>query len=87
MTHESLPWKIIIPLQFYSHHGKPEKNYNGEPRPLKFSQPTPVSLYREYIDTILDLRLIPETKPGNYFQSRLDSNSLECGTIAMIYKY
>ena len=48
---------------------KPETNYNGEPRPLKVSQPTPISLYQEYIYTILDLRLIPKTKPGNCFQS------------------
>ena len=45
------------------------------------------SLYREYIYTILDLRLISETKPGNYFHSQSDTNSLECGTITMIYKY
>ena len=44
-------------------------------------------LYQEYIYTILDLRLIPEKKLGNYFQSQSDTNSLECGTIAMIYKY
>ena len=30
---------------------KPETNYNGEPQPLKFSQPTLISLYREYIYT------------------------------------
>ena len=28
----------------------------------------PISLYREYIYTILDLRLIPEAKPRNCFQ-------------------
>ena len=66
---------------------KLETNYNGEPQPLKFSQPTPISLYREYIYTILDLILIPETKPRNCFQSQSDTNSLECGTIPMIYKY
>ena len=84
---ESLQWRIIIPLQFYSYHKKPETNYNGDPRPFKVSQPTPISLYREYIYTILDLTLISETKPKNYFQSQSDTNSLECGTIATIYKY
>ena len=40
---------------------KPETNYNGEPQPLKVSQPTPISLYRECIYTILALRLFSET--------------------------
>ena len=59
----------------------------GSLGPLKVSQPTPISLYREYIYTILDLRLLSKIKPKNYFQSQSDTNSLECGTIAMIYKY
>ena len=40
---------------------KPETNYNGEPQPLKFSQPTPISLYRECIYIISALRLLSET--------------------------
>ena len=55
--------------------------------PWNFPNQTLISLYREYIYTILDLRLMPETKPGNFFQSQSDTNSLECGTIATIYKY
>ena len=86
-TQEYLPWRIIIPLQFYSYHRKPETIYNGDPHPLKVSQPTFISLYRECIYTILDLRLILETKPKNCFQSQLDTNNLECGIIATIYKY
>ena len=46
---------------------KPNINYNGEPQPLKVSQPTPISLYRECIYTISMLRLFSETKPKNYF--------------------
>ena len=54
---------------------KPETNYNGEPQPMKFSQPTLISLYREYIYTILALRLLSETKPKNCFQPQSDTNS------------
>ena len=50
---------------------KLETNYNGEPQPLKVSQPTiSISLYWEYIYTILALRLFSETKPKYYFQSQ-----------------
>ena len=54
---------------------KLETNYNGEPQLLKVSQPTPISLYREYIYTISALRLFSETKLKNCFQSQSDTNS------------
>ena len=66
---------------------KPETNYNGEPQPLKFSQPNPISLYREYIYTISALRQFSKTKPKNYFQSQSNTNISESETIATIYKY
>ena len=40
---------------------KPETNYDGEPHPLKFSQPTPIFLYQECIYTISVLRLFFQT--------------------------
>ena len=40
---------------------KSETNCNGQPQPLKVSQPTPISLYQECIYTILVMRLLPET--------------------------
>ena len=40
---------------------KSETNYNGEPQPLKVSQPTLISLYRECIYIISVLRLFFET--------------------------
>ena len=43
--------------------------------PLKVPPPTSISLYWEYIYTILALRLFSETKPKYYFQSQSDTNS------------
>ena len=67
---------------------KPETNYNGEPHSLKFSQPTnpylPLSgVYLYCFNAEITLR----NKPKNYFQSQSDTNNLESGTIATIYKY
>ena len=67
---------------------KPETNYNGEPQPLKVSQPTnsylPLSgVYLYYFSVEITLW----NKPKNCFQSQSNVDSLESGTIATIYKY
>ena len=66
---------------------KPETNYNGEPQPLKFFLPTPISLYRECIYTISTLRLFSETNLKTVSSHNQTLTVLECGTIATIYKY
>ena len=62
--------------------------YNGEPQPLKVSQPTNSYLppSREYL-YYFSAETILQNKPKNCFQSQSNVNSLESGTIAMIYKY
>ena len=66
---------------------KPETNYNGYPQPLKVSQPTSISLYWECIYTVSSLRLFSETKPKKFSSHNQTLIVLECGTIAMVYKY
>ena len=66
---------------------EPKTNYNGEPQPLKVSQPTPylplAGVYLYYFNSEITLW----NKPKNCFQTQSNINSLESGTIAMIYKY